>query len=1411
MNILYESKPMRVFRYIREAVRSHAGGRGSTCAASGPVGGAPSKETVGAPARGTCPPHGLAEASAYVWPPAATGSSSAKLHRATAALRPRSWLLGALALLLGSSGALAQQQFAGWCARVKIEIEQELTLERIGFEATLTVTNNDGEDAITDFFAELTFEDPERPGEDASDLFFVQPPTIESVSSVDGDGVIQPTRTAVVRWFIIPKIAAGGEDPRGKEYRVGCRLAGKLGGADIPEDNMIVIPATITVRPEPQLEITYFLPRDVQANNPFTETIESPVPFTLGVLVRNAGFGTARDLQIDSQQPRIVDNAQGLNLVAQLLGSRVQDSPLDRASLLVDLGDIEPGQTRKGAWDMITTLSGEFIDFNATYTHASELGGEETSVITSLDAHFFVQEVLNDQPGRDEILDFLAVTDRNEDLIPDALYESEGNVLPVNHLTQTEVVEGLDGTLEFVLGVNADFEGWGYIRIEDPAQGRYDIESVTRSDGREIHPRNAWTSLRYDEITNQRLDRFHIFDLVDVGQYYEYTVVFAAPEADTDPPETEIHFAGDFTRVGGTVYVTRDTQIYFMAEDDSPVSMFYKIDDEEDFRPALPFQLSEPGNYTITYFSRDAFGNEEAPKTQLVVLSDAPPGFDVFDTGDVQLVQAGDTLSVRPSEADLGFILGASPFPVEGTVDVFRGVVAWPQVSGVPPSPTSSDEATLFVGGTHADYYLYRLDGGAWSAERPVAEPIELSDLSGNVLVEIAARSRHGGYGPAGEGVAVIPEERILALEWTVSGGVPAFALGGMPPIPARETAAEIFVSAPGLELYRWTLDDSFFRPEEDPSVPIVLDNIPQGDRTLSLAGRVGGDWQDTASPSSLPFLADPMYGGDFSELSVVRTIALGEVSGPEVPLTWNGLGDDDRPVPSGWYTVRVTLSDDLGRESYRTRLVEVRNIAESPDLLAAAEVGPSRPSARGDWVVWQHREDGPWNIRARNLASGGTAVAVTSASRDQTRPHTDGRHVVWQGRSSSGTWDVWARDLADAGAVPVRLAEDASANNTRPVVDTPWVVWRERGVADADAPWQLVAHNMDTGETFAVHPGPADQGEAAIQSGRVVWRDQRDVGPGEIYFADLETKAVRRITQMTEGQFHPAVFGHWIVWQDTRHGVLDIYGYDFLRDAEVRLTDTPENEALPILDGYWMVTEEDGAGFGTGNFRLVNLEAGVSAPLTNAPTPKSHPGIAAGHFVWLEETAQGREIRAARLPAMQAVFADNNAVVVTEALVERFDTAYALLEAWAAEANVGAVGRYVSLAPEVERETAAWEGGAATGDDFPLEAGDWIWVRFDGARLVDLGGRETSPLDLAGGVNSIGYTAFPSGFRVSRMVEQLGAANVAAVRMLDSRSGRWMAVTVDDGRLVGPDFAIPETALLLVEMNAPVTGWTPE
>ena len=61
-----------------------------------------------------------------------------------------------------------------------------------------------------------------------------------------------------------------------------------------------------------------------------------------------------------------------------------------------------------GRWDMMTTLSGRFIDFTASYTHADELGGQLTSLIDTINTHTLVQDVLVDLPGRDGIRDYLA-------------------------------------------------------------------------------------------------------------------------------------------------------------------------------------------------------------------------------------------------------------------------------------------------------------------------------------------------------------------------------------------------------------------------------------------------------------------------------------------------------------------------------------------------------------------------------------------------------------------------------------------------------------------------------------------------------------------------------------------------------------------------------------------------------------------------------------------------------------------------------------------------------------------------------------------------------------------------------------------------------------------------------------------
>ncbi len=66
-------------------------------------------------------------------------------------------------------------------------------------------------------------------------------------------------------------------------------------------------------------------------------------------------------------------------------------------------------------------------------------------------------------------------------------------------------------------------------------------------------------------------------------------------------------------------------------------------------------------------------------------------------------------------------------------------------VSGEPDSPTFQNTATLTVGGTDITQYRFRLNGGAWSADLPVATPINLSGLTnGHYTVFVLGRNSAG-------------------------------------------------------------------------------------------------------------------------------------------------------------------------------------------------------------------------------------------------------------------------------------------------------------------------------------------------------------------------------------------------------------------------------------------------------------------------------------------------------------------------------------------------------------------------------------------------------------------------------------------------------------------------------------------
>jgi hypothetical protein len=118
-----------------------------------------------------------------------------------------------------------------------------------------------------------------------------------------------------------------------------------------------------------------------------------------------------------------VENEQGLLIDFTIIGTEVNGSPAT-TSLLAEFGDIGPTLSGTARWNMISTLSGEFVEFDVSFTHADELGGELTSLIEDTIPHYLIRDVLVDLPGRDNIRDFLGNVD-NVPGSPLMLYESD--------------------------------------------------------------------------------------------------------------------------------------------------------------------------------------------------------------------------------------------------------------------------------------------------------------------------------------------------------------------------------------------------------------------------------------------------------------------------------------------------------------------------------------------------------------------------------------------------------------------------------------------------------------------------------------------------------------------------------------------------------------------------------------------------------------------------------------------------------------------------------------------------------------------------------------------------------------------------------------------------------------------------
>ncbi|CAG1064880.1 hypothetical protein BAC1_00449 [uncultured bacterium] len=952
------------------------------------------------------------------------------------------------------------------CSNVALEIMQEATTERTAFDAKLVLTNNIPDKDLTGLRVDVTIKDTD--GNIRNDLFYMRVSSTRNISAVDGTGTVAAGSSAEVHWLIIPSVGAGGDGEGGIKYSVGASLVYSISGK---QEILSVNPDIITVKPMPQIVLDYFMPRNVIADNPFTSQVEAPIPFILGLRVFNNGSGEARKLKIDSAQPKITANEQGLLVDFKLLGASVNNMAVT-PSLTVDMGDLGSKKIAAANWEMISTLTGTFVEFDVSFSHASELGGELTSLITETNAHYLVHQIQVDLPGRDTLLDFLADTDGDAEHLPDMIYESE---IPGGSTDMADSISSIqraallsqpsrptESSPSVVVQLQDGISGWVFAKFEDPSKGMLELLDIVRNDGVRLNDNNFWIEKGVDSDYRTTNTAWIVDYLEEAAASTAYTMNFSQPAADVNPPVTNINFDGP--SIGTSpVFIDPSTKIFFTALDNdggSGVDGIFKkhVGNDQDFVAAYPFLIDVPGTHTIDYYSSDRAGNTEASNSATIIIDSSSPVISSFQSVPATFMpHAPNGVSVAKETSFVASVsdsVGSLPFTIE--------------------IANSND----FSAGSIVKTLVDSLESGL--------------------------ESRTGWDGKNNSG-SLVPSGTYYA-KLTVTDGLGNASAGHSSSAVTTVVVADWFSGTP--------LDPNLSGEQMYPDISITH-----------------AVWQDNRN-GNWDVYSKGLSGGAGQQLTV-------------------NTADQIRPQIDGntivWQDLRNGNWDIYGYDT-----------ATGQELVIYTGAGnQERPSIAGDWAAWQDSSGGNWDIYAKNLATG-EVLQVTQHERDQINPSVTGGALYWEDYRH-GLGEIYKYDLISRIETRVTVSQ---ANQTTPAAAGSLIVWTDQ--RNAGSGKDIYLYDTSAGERRITY-GDWDERGPRLHGNMLVYVDDESGSSNpDISFYDLSAGYGGKLIASPSVQDEPALAADYLLWQDDRDGVYQIYG--------AALSIAPSNISVEYRPGFNLV-----------------------------------------------------------------------------------------------------------------------------------------------------------------------------------------------------------------------------------------------
>ena len=379
------------------------------------------------------------------------------------------------------------------CSTVTLSFKQKNMMARQAFRGTLTVNNGNKDEELRDVKLNLEVRDSE--GKLATNREFQI--DAESLDGFEGNLVLDAGWTlaadskGTATILFLPTKYAAPTEPVGYTFGGSFSYVDSSTGLTVTRQ---LNPVTLTVNPSPNLEMTYFMQRDVYGDDPMTEEVESSVPAEFALLINNKGYGDAKNMNLTMNQPQIIENQKGLAVNFEIISSQVNGGEQSLAlsnSMTSDFGDIPAQSQSYVQWWLNSSLLGHFIDYDVKATHLTSRDNPNLSLIDTVTIHELIHGFTVRTDTEVPVRGFLVndITDIED--CPDEIYFTDATHQGVSKVRKASFTQSTD--TEYVLNVTPSATGWNYGVLPDPTQGKQKIVSITRqSDNAVIPVDNIW-------------------------------------------------------------------------------------------------------------------------------------------------------------------------------------------------------------------------------------------------------------------------------------------------------------------------------------------------------------------------------------------------------------------------------------------------------------------------------------------------------------------------------------------------------------------------------------------------------------------------------------------------------------------------------------------------------------------------------------------------------------------------------------------------------------------------------------------------------------------------------------------------------------------------------------------------------